>query len=553
MEKVVEIFTENSGELSVAILIATFYVLLGINEDTLSLNYIKKFNILCYFLYVLLKMIFGFSTLAIILIYMFIVILASLNMSENSSYLEKNLTRRDLITFSFFKWLFKTKFYIFIFVSLINEIIIGLNINDIIVVAVSSAGLLIHQISFIKDYFGYLDFDYLDKKLNEVTFFKDMNILDLEMNKTLISFILHMEDKDFFERKDLNIDLWKIFSRKKIDLISKIKKKRYKITFKINFKRLYYKYWRGYSTIEMQVIRNTVMWEDSYQYKIRRKIMVEHIYSKYYYKAVTRKLKRYHIVEFNSDSGETLRRIHTTVKMLFLQYYFIETLSHPEDLDEFIIAIKSRVGREKYEESYVKFLESYYRYAYENNFTNSLYNFLIFNYDGGKLMEHNNIESQDGKIFFRKLDGDIEYIEKGESSEHLLSPDKSKIVYISPNEWETIGKVIVYKIHEREKIVVINPDNDENIPKNVIWINDDTLGIIMGYGQGTVAVGGDVYIYKLNSGTQTKVTNYSDEIQITDMKNGENGKLVLTGIKYTDPNFVDFEEFKDMVKIDDIY
>lgn len=553
MEKVVEIFTENSGELSVAILIATFYVLLGINEDTLSLNYIKKFNILCYFLYVLLKMIFGFSTLAIILIYMFIVILASLNMSENSSYLEKNLTRRDLITFSFFKWLFKTKFYIFIFVSLINEIIIGLNINDIIVVAVSSTGLLVHQISFIKDYFGYLDFDYLDKKLNEVTFFKDMNILDLEMNKTLISFILHMEDKDFFERKDLNIDLWKIFSRKKINLISKIKKKRHKITFKINFKRLYYKYWRGYSTIEMQVIRNTVMWEDSYQYKIRRKIMVEHIYSKYYYKAVTRKLKRHHIVEFNSDSGETLRRIHTTVKMLFLQYYFVETLSHPEDLDEFISAIKSRVGREKYEESYVKFLESYYRYAYENNFTNNLYDFLIFNYDGGKLMEYHNIESQDGKIFFRKLDGDIEYIEKGESSEHLLSPDKSKIVYISPNEWETIGKVIVYKIHEREKIVVINPDNDENIPKNVIWINDDTLGIIMGYGQGTVAVGGDVYIYKLNSGTQTKLTNYPDEVQITDMKNGENGKLVLTGIKYTDPNFVDFEDFKDMVKIDDIY
>lgn len=140
-------------------------------------------------------------------------------------------------------------------------------------------------------------------------------------------------------------------------------------------------------------------------------------------------------------------------------------------------------------------------------------------------------------------------IEDNFPSEPKLSPDNDCFVYIAPSEWETIGKLYLYNINNEEKHTLIDPENDTSIPKSVIWLADNRVAVIMGFGMGTVSVGGNVYSYDLETKKLEPITHYPDYIQITDMQIKETGALVLKGIKYTDEQYSIFEDFIDTVSI----
>lgn len=361
MNDIITLVSNNIDELIVAITIGTFYVLLGIDDNVLSINYLKKFNVMCYFLFAVLRIVFGFSFYIIYIIFGVLSFLASLNVLEKSCKIEKSLGRYELLIFSFIKWFFFTKFYIFISVSILSYTITAVWYNNLILIGTLIIGLVFHQISFTKDYFGYQNFDFLMAKLKGASTLFENEDVELEEIKELLAFIVYMEDKDFFERKDLNNSVKLIYDRKKDEYIENLKEERLGVLHPEKIKAYWKKYWRGFSTLEMQVVRTTVLKNDSYQYTFRRKMLIEYVYSKFMYKAMKRYIRRYNITMYNKDKKSTDDAIHALIKMLFLQFYFEVTLKNPKNVEDFSNAIKSRLSYD----AYSSFYETYKQDIYE--------------------------------------------------------------------------------------------------------------------------------------------------------------------------------------------
>lgn len=376
-----EILKTNSSDLSVAIVIAIFYIILAIDEDVTSFNYLKKFNVLCYFLYGILKGVFSLSSLEISLIFLVIVVLASLNLTEKISDLEKNLSKKDLIIFSIIKWTVHTKFYIFILFAILSSLLFNFTNNLRFLSFFLVLAMLYHQISLSQDFFSYHDFDHLRKKLTELDTFKSMNKEKLDQIENILAFIIFMEDKDFFTRKKLSFSLTTVFNRKKRNFLNKKIKEKIK-SFRpqtINPFKLYKKYRRGYSTIEMQVIQKIVLKEDSYQYTLRRKIFIEYLYSKYFYKALSTQLIRYKRTQYRSHPDQTKNKIHISIKILLLQYYFKHILNSPESIDGFINNAESRVSKDTYKRMFDEYSSNYLNIYYSSILEENISVFTDFN------------------------------------------------------------------------------------------------------------------------------------------------------------------------------
>ncbi|MED4018501.1 DUF4652 domain-containing protein [Sutcliffiella cohnii] len=132
-----------------------------------------------------------------------------------------------------------------------------------------------------------------------------------------------------------------------------------------------------------------------------------------------------------------------------------------------------------------------------------------------------------------------------------VSPDKKKAIYISPLEWERSGSLYMYDMESGYIKEVICPDKDGNIPKYAVWLNKKTIALIKGYGDGTVGIGGNVFIYDIEKQQLTQITHFSSRIQITKLL--VKGKLlILRGIRYTDDNFSAFKEYEEVLLIDEI-
>jgi hypothetical protein len=107
---------------------------------------------------------------------------------------------------------------------------------------------------------------------------------------------------------------------------------------------------------------------------------------------------------------------------------------------------------------------------------------------------------------------------------------------------------LVTESGEQEEIVV---PEDGNIPKNVIWEDDRHIFVVIGYGDGTIAVGGNIYSVNIETKEKTPITNYGSEIQISDLYM-DNGILYFQGIKYTDKQYSKTEIFKNEITLDSL-
>lgn len=159
-----------------------------------------------------------------------------------------------------------------------------------------------------------------------------------------------------------------------------------------------------------------------------------------------------------------------------------------------------------------------------------------------------NLEKKDNKLYYVNNKNEYILLSEDETSKPVVSPNKKKIAFISPYEWESVSKLLLYDIDKQLTEIVINPDNYYKVPKNVIWVNDDKLAVIIGFGMGTVSIGGNIYIYDLNSKSTKAISEYPDRIQITDLKIN-NDELLLKGIEYSDDQFTNFKEFTDTLKV----
>ncbi|RKD25164.1 hypothetical protein BEP19_04795 [Ammoniphilus oxalaticus] len=130
-----------------------------------------------------------------------------------------------------------------------------------------------------------------------------------------------------------------------------------------------------------------------------------------------------------------------------------------------------------------------------------------------------------------------------------VSPNKEKAIFISPLEWEVPGSLYLMDliIGEIKEIIPPDKENDE-IPKYAIWINDRYVACIIGFGMGTVSIGGNVFLYDLENSTVKQITYYSSDIQITEIVKLED-TLDLKGIKYVDDIYNEFKPFEDTLDL----
>lgn len=134
-------------------------------------------------------------------------------------------------------------------------------------------------------------------------------------------------------------------------------------------------------------------------------------------------------------------------------------------------------------------------------------------------------------------------------SEPKISPNGKKAIFISPLEWECLGSLYLFDLTTGEKKELIEPDENSNIPKEAIWLDDKRIAVIIGYGYGTVAIGGDIFIYNIESGDMYSVTQYEKfKKQVTELK-VKGDTLVFKGIEYVDDIMNEFKQFEDERKI----
>lgn len=130
------------------------------------------------------------------------------------------------------------------------------------------------------------------------------------------------------------------------------------------------------------------------------------------------------------------------------------------------------------------------------------------------------------------------------------SPDQKKAIFISPLEWETPGTLYLYDLESGRLTELIKPDENDYIPKYAVWINNEIISIIIGYGMGTVSVGGNMFLFDTLTNQLKKITHYDSKIQVTKLTL-DDSCLSLDGIEYTDKNLVFFREFNDKVSINE--
>jgi len=138
-------------------------------------------------------------------------------------------------------------------------------------------------------------------------------------------------------------------------------------------------------------------------------------------------------------------------------------------------------------------------------------------------------------------------------SEPVFSPNEQKAIYISPLEWECPGSLYLYNLENGYIEEIISPTAEvmSDIPKYAIWLDDNNIGVIIGFSMGTVAVGGNVFIYNIENKSLQQVTNYPSEIQVTQIIKHED-YLELQGIQYTDSILNNFKEFHEKLSLSKI-
>ncbi|CEG26023.1 DUF4652 domain-containing protein [Bacillus sp. B-jedd] len=131
------------------------------------------------------------------------------------------------------------------------------------------------------------------------------------------------------------------------------------------------------------------------------------------------------------------------------------------------------------------------------------------------------------------------------------SPDEKFAAYISPLEWEEWGSLYLYNLETGYITELVKPDERGNIPKFITWLSNAKLAVIIGFGDGTVQVGGNVYTFDITENSLIQISNYPDSIQITRLTL-DGAFLDLEGIQYVDEAYSEYQKFKDKILLDEI-
>lgn len=137
-------------------------------------------------------------------------------------------------------------------------------------------------------------------------------------------------------------------------------------------------------------------------------------------------------------------------------------------------------------------------------------------------------------------------INDGFASFPKLSPDKKNIAYISPFEFELYGNVYIYNIEDDVNNKVVQVDYDKSDTAKVVkWLDDDRLLVIIGFGDGTVSKGGDLYLYNRLSNKTTLIKEVENKKEIVDFEIADD-RIILEIITWDEDCREYTTEFEDL-------
>lgn len=244
-----------------------------------------------------------------------------------------------LLTYQIFSLIYIIVLYVF---SIYNPNWIDKNFLQMLELVIGVFIMFIQYLCVIKDYFN-INYFKDTIKVWEPSIDDNINSLysDIREEREYIerlSFVVFVEDKNFFERKQTHITIRELMKKSllKIVNISKTLGSNFSFSAKkrpvIQLKKIKY-YFRGYSTIEQQFIRSYALQPYSYRYKFRRKFLVEWIYTPLIMLSIRKRKSR-----IFSKSLLKRRSIKNSLifplKLSVLRAYFKFILKEPGDFED---------------------------------------------------------------------------------------------------------------------------------------------------------------------------------------------------------------------------
>ncbi|GHH98636.1 DUF4652 domain-containing protein [Neobacillus kokaensis] len=121
------------------------------------------------------------------------------------------------------------------------------------------------------------------------------------------------------------------------------------------------------------------------------------------------------------------------------------------------------------------------------------------------------------------------------SSKPAISPDGTYAVYITPLEWEVASNLYKFDLELGTKEEIrLDIDETKYKVKDAVWIDDSHLAMIIGGIDGTIAIGGNIYRYDLETELLIPITEYEDNRKQAIKLNIMEELLVFDTIEYID-------------------
>ncbi|MGR7910644.1 hypothetical protein ACU64V_14620 [Lysinibacillus capsici] len=378
----------------------TFIVGLGIIFFGISNNVRDKTfrlkNILILYISLFIVIIF-FSGNQILLLFILIGILAGgiIFLHDKDNDLEKELGLHHLLFYYSFAWIFLNKTYIWIFccitiiflntkfsllTSLYQNKWINLEHEHLIIFII----LIFALYQYSKVAISFFDFYNFQDAVNhlKICLFHDGIQRTNNFNKSiyneidqkidLLSFVLFMEDKNMFLRNKPYPTIYRDFFCSKFSNERQIHFPNISFNNKYTgFKKLK-RYARGYATIEQQFLRQRVLKDNSYRYKIRRKLFIEYLYCEFFFKAICKR-KSMTYSRKKKTNKKIAKKLRKNLKYHFLISYFLEVLKNPKNEEELLtnMSKNSRVSKDLYQKLYDQFKNSTLQNHYQSMITDA--------------------------------------------------------------------------------------------------------------------------------------------------------------------------------------
>lgn len=176
-------------------------------------------------------------------------------------------------------------------------------------------------------------------------------------------------------------------------------------------------------------------------------------------------------------------------------------------------------------------------------------------------------ELQDGSILFygNRISGEnklsiVVKSEEGKSiisnnlpSKPVVSPYSARVAYIEPWSWEEFGEVVVYNPLSKTKEVFIKKEDDGSqwSPKEIMWLDDRFMFVIIGPRYGTVSQGGKVHLLDTLTNAIYPFRENEERQEVSSITS--NMKEVIMEVVFHNEDSTDFERKEEFFSWAEIY